>query len=107
MIAGLTSRAVSWWSVHEYVEPLLAAVGQWPMAGTPEWCALPDNDARKIAALYDAAQHWSLRVESCQAARCEAARAVSASADWTSIARAINQRNDFYAQRPWLKRVSA
>jgi hypothetical protein len=65
MSAGLTtseipkldkaSRSVAWWSVNAYVEPLLAAVGQWPMAGTPEWCELPENDARKIAAIYDAA----------------------------------------------------
>jgi hypothetical protein len=117
MSAGLTtseipkldkaSRSVAWWSVNAYVEPLLAAVVQWPMAGTPEWCELPENDARKIAAIYDAARHHALRVESSQAARAEASRDISDAADWYAVAREINQRAEFYAARPWLKRVVA
>jgi hypothetical protein len=81
------SAAVSWWSVHEWVTRHLESVGTWPMAGTPEWVALPDDDPRKLAALLDAAQHWALRVETAQQAECEASRAVSAAADWSAIAR--------------------
>jgi hypothetical protein len=77
------------------------------MLGTPAWCALPDGDPAKIAALYDAAQHWALRLETCQQAECEASRAVSAAADWSATAREMLSRNEFYAQRPWLKRVSS
>ncbi|CKS12329.1 phiRv2 phage protein [Mycobacterium tuberculosis] len=62
------SRAVSWWSVHEYVAPTLAAAVEWPMAGTPAWCDLDDTDPVKWAAICDAARHWALRVETCQAA---------------------------------------
>lgn len=43
------SRAVSWWSVHEYVAPTLAAAVEWPMAGTPAWCDLDDTDPVKWA----------------------------------------------------------
>ena len=107
MSAGLTSRSVSWWPVHEFVSPMLTSVGTWPTVGTPEWCALPDNDARKIAAIYEAAQHWALRLESSQAARAEASRDISDAADWYAVAREINQRAEFYAARPWLKRVVA
>ncbi len=57
------SAQVSWWDVHEFVAPLLEHVGSYPMAGTPEWCALPDYDPAKTAALLDAARHWALRVE--------------------------------------------
>jgi hypothetical protein len=101
----LGSAAVSWWSVHECVTPILDAVGTWPMAGTPEWVGLPDHDPRKVAALLDAAQHWALRVETCQQAQCEASRAVSGAADWAAIGREIRVRNDFYRSRPWLRRV--
>ena len=65
-----SSQQVSWWSVHEHTGPVLAGVGSWPTAGTPQWCALPDDDPAKLAALYDAARHWALRVETCQQAAC-------------------------------------
>ena len=102
-----SSRQTSWWSVHEYVAPALARVQSWPMVGTPEWCALDDDDPVKTAALLDAAQHWALRVETCQQARCDAARDVSERVDWPALAREINERADFYAARPWLRRVAS
>ena len=101
------SRQVAWWSVHEFVEPLLEQVGWAPMAGTVEWRALPDDDPRKIAALLDAAQHWILRVETCQTAECQAARDVSAAADWTAIGQRIRDHAEFYARKPWLKRAAS
>src|SRR5262249_6873237 len=52
-----SSREVSWWTVHEFVTGLLAAVGDWPMVGTPQWRDLPDGDPRKLASLLDAARH--------------------------------------------------
>ncbi|BBU23285.1 phiRv1 phage protein [Mycobacterium xenopi] len=88
------SRQVAWWSVHEFVVPILERVGDWPMAGTPAWIALADDDPRKWCALLDAARHWALRVETCQAALAEASHDVSAAADWPAIARSIRQRHD-------------
>jgi Protein of unknown function (DUF2742) len=85
-MTGIGSRQVDWWSVHEYVDARLADVASWPMAGTPEWCALDDTDPAKTAALLDAAQHWALRMETCQQARCEASKAIAAAADWKAIA---------------------
>ncbi|OBB46774.1 hypothetical protein A5752_25355 [Mycobacterium sp. 852002-51961_SCH5331710] len=98
---------MSWWSVHTYVAPLLESAGSWPMAGTPEWCNLDDDDPRKWAALLDAAQHHALRMETAQEHQCAASRDVAAAADWTVIARKTRDRNEFYTQLPWLKRVSA
>ena len=103
----ISSQQASWYSVHEYVEPLLTAVGQWPMLGSPEWCALPDNDASKIAALYDGARHWALRLETSQQAQSDASRDISAAADWAAVAAVARDRAEFFAARPWLKRVSA
>jgi hypothetical protein len=57
------------------------------MAGTPAWCLLADGDPVKLAAIYDAAQHWILRVETCQVAECEASHDVSAAIDWSTVAR--------------------
>jgi Protein of unknown function (DUF2742) len=102
-----SSQQVSWWPVHEIAAPVLAQVQSWPMAGTPEWCALDDDDPAKWAALLDAAQHWALRVETLQEAHCDASREISAALDWSALAREINERTEFYAARPWLKRVVA
>lgn len=100
-------RQVSWWSVHEYVQPYLDAGGPYPMVGTPAWCLLDDDDPVKIAALYDAARHWALRLETNQQARCEASQYVSGAADWSRVATNLFQRNSFYAARPWLRRVAS
>jgi Protein of unknown function (DUF2742) len=80
------SAAVSWWSVHEFVAPVLERVGSWPMAGTPEWCALADDDSRKLAAIFDAARHHALRVEMAQETRAQTSREVSSAADWRHLA---------------------
>jgi hypothetical protein len=104
---AISSRQVSWWSVHEHVQPYLDAAGSWPMAGTPAWCLLDDDDPRKWAALLDGAQHWALRVDTCQAAMAEASRDISTAADWKAIAGEIRDRREFYAKRPWLKRVAS
>ena len=103
----ITSQQVCWSSVHEHVLPLLASVDSWPLVGTPAWCALDFHDPVKKAALLDAAQHWALRLEICQAARCEAGRDIAAVADWAVVARDVRNRSEFYASRPWLKRVAA
>ena len=99
------SQQVSWWSVHEFVNTILEGVGSWPTVGTPAWCALDDGDPRKQAALYDAAQHWALRLETCQQARCDASREISDAIDWSALAREIKQRNSFYAAHPWMRRL--
>ena len=103
----MSAASVSFWSVHEFVAPVLARVGNYPTIGTPEWCALPDDDRRKIAAVFDAAQHWALRLETSQEAHAQASRDIAAAVDWSALAREINQRADFYAARPWLKRAAS
>jgi hypothetical protein len=84
---------VSWWSVHEWVEAPSADVESWPTAGTPDWCELDDIDPRKVAALFDAAQHWALRLETSQQHLAEASRDVAAGADWPAIASDILHRH--------------
>jgi hypothetical protein len=104
---SVSSQQVSWWPVHTFVAEILDQVESWPMAGTPEWCALDRTDPAKWAALLDDAQHFALRRETLQEAHCEASRAVSGALDWSALAREIRQRADFYAARPWLRREVA
>jgi hypothetical protein len=93
------SQQVSWWSVHEFVAAVLERAGSWPLVGSPAWCALDDTDPRKIVALFDAAQHFALRIETCQQARAEASHDISTVADWSGIARQIRQRRNVYIPR--------
>lgn len=101
------SQQVSWWAVHEFVVPRLQQAGDWPLVGTPAWCLLETRDPRKWAAVLDAAQHWALRVETCQEHARDAAHAVAGSVDWSALASQLRDRDDFYRARPWLKRRSA
>lgn len=107
MSAAQYSQQVSWWTVHDFVVDWLAQVDGWPLAGSVEWQHLADDDPRKWASLLDAAQHWSLRVETCQDAKAEASRAVAAAADWPAVAAEMTQRRAWRSARPWSKRVVA
>jgi uncharacterized protein DUF2742 len=102
----MTSQQVSWWSVHEFVAAHLQ-VEQWPMVGTPDWCELDDDDPVKWAAILDAAQHWALRVDTDQSTLCDASRDVSAAVDWSAVSRVVRAHQEFYAARPWLRRVAS
>jgi hypothetical protein len=99
------SQQVTWESVHALILPILNQVNDWPTLGSPAWCSLAHEDPRKWAALLDGAQHHALRLELNQRARADASRAMSGSLDWAALGREINARNDFYAEKPWLKRV--
>jgi hypothetical protein len=107
MTYAVVSQQVSWLSVHDFVVPRLRRVGDWPMIGSPVWCEQPDSDPVKWASVLDAAQHWALRIETCQQAECEASHHVSAAEDWSAISRAIKGRVEFFAARPWLRREGA
>jgi Protein of unknown function (DUF2742) len=82
----------------------LRKVEDWPMAGTPLWCELCDRDPIKWTSVLDAAQHWALRIETCQQAECEASHDLSAGEDWLAVARIAEQRGELYSARPWLRR---
>lgn len=93
------SSQVSWWSVHELLQPVLEQAHDWPMLGTPAWCSLEHDDPRKWCALLDGAQHWALRLELGQEARADASKALSAAVDWTSVASEIQRRRGAYIPR--------
>ena len=106
-MSAIESQQVSWWSVHEFVKRYLDTAGHYPPAGTPAWRELADGDRRKWAALLDAAQHHALRVETAQEQHAQASHDVSAAADWSRFAQYIRDERDFYAARPFLRRVAS
>jgi hypothetical protein len=93
--------------VHEFVARRVAAVGDYPRAGSPAWCELDDDDPRKLAAVLDDGKHHALRVETAQQASAEASHEISASIDWAREAQVIRNCAEFYAAKPWLKRRPA
>ncbi len=97
---------MNWYDgVYLFVEPWLAAVGSWPMAGTIAWQLLDETDPVKWAAILDAAQHHILRLELNQEARAEASRAVAGAADWPKVGRELQRLCDFRRTAPWSRRV--
>lgn len=103
------SQQVSWSAVHEFLQAVLtrANAGPLPWAGTPAWCELADGDPRKLLSLALCGEHHVLRVEVAQQAQAEASRTVADAADWPAVAREVGQRENFYSQRPWLRRKGA
>ena len=93
------SRTVDWYSVCLFVDPILAGVGSWPMAGSVTWQQLDDTDPAKWAALLDGARHHSLRIDTAQAALADASRAISGATDWRAIARQTQRRAGVYIPR--------
>jgi hypothetical protein len=93
--------------VHEFVTPALRRAESWPLAGTPAWCALADDDPVKLASLLDAARHWALRLETCQQASVASSHNISAAHNWGEIGQRIREHREFYAERPWLRRATA
>ena len=103
------SQQVSWWEVHQYRGRVLKSydIQTFPIVGTPAWCALPDGHPVKLVAALDAAQHWALRLDTAQAARCQAAQNIAGSTDWKAVAKSHREHSEFLAANPWARRVIA
>jgi hypothetical protein len=93
-VSALDSRTVAWWPVHEFIAAAVAQADNLPAAGTPAWCALADDDHRKLLAVAVAGEHHVLRIEIAQEARAEASKAVAAATDWAQVAREVQQLHD-------------
>jgi hypothetical protein len=104
-MTGVESRSVSWWPTHEFVAQLLAQANTAPpMAGSPAWCALADDDPTKLLALAQAGEHHVLRMEVAQGLRAQASRDIAGAADWPKVAQEIRQREAFREAHPWARR---
>lgn len=88
--AGLpVSRQVAWLETYDYIVRLAAehhvVLDLTAVAGTPQWCGMPDGDARKLMALLVGGVREALANDARQAAMAEASRSVSAAANWRSV----------------------
>ncbi|BBZ22138.1 DUF2742 domain-containing protein [Mycolicibacter hiberniae] len=90
---GVESWQVSWWPVHRFLAAVVdqANVGPLPLAGTPSWQALADDDPTKLLALADAGQHAVLQWDIAQTAAADASKAIAAAEDWPAVARCIRR----------------
>lgn len=98
------SQQVSWYEVFRYAERLAAdhgvALDHHLIAGTPQWCGMPDDDARKLLALVLGGVREALANDARQTALAEASHEISAAADWSAVAQRIrNGRGDAYIPR--------
>jgi Protein of unknown function (DUF2742) len=102
----LTSQQVDWRSVYEYVQRILEGLGIqcFPLAGTPAWASLDDNDPVKLVAALNYAPHWALRIDAAQEAKRRASQAIAAAADWGRVGKYLRDEREFYTANPWLKR---
>lgn len=92
----MTSRQVAWFPVYEFVARLLASAGGRPTAGTPAWLALDDDDPAKLDAVLILGVHMALRLDTEQASRAEASRAVASAPDW----RPLHRGSAYIARQP-------
>ncbi|MFN6549502.1 DUF2742 domain-containing protein [Mycolicibacterium septicum] len=90
------SRQVSWFEVYRYAERLAAShdvsLNHLPLPGTPTWCGMDDNDARKLLALVLGGVREALANDTHQTAMAEASQVISDAADWTALAQRIRNR---------------
>lgn len=100
------SQQVDWYETFTYASNIAAQHGLsldhrvLPIAGTPQWCGVPDDDARKLLALILGGVRESLNHEVEQERRATASVDVSKSADWSAIGRRIwSSRGEAYIPR--------
>lgn len=101
--AGL-SRQVSWFETYSYAARLAAehdaTLSNLPFPGTPQWCGLPDDDARKLLALLLGGVREALHNEVHQEHLADAGKKIAEAMDANALAQNIIQgRGPAYIER--------
>lgn len=86
------SRQVNgWYETYLYAERVAAghgvALDHGLIPGTPRWCGMPDDDARKLLALVLGGVREALANDTRQTALADASREISSAATWSEIGR--------------------
>ncbi|MCX8556039.1 DUF2742 domain-containing protein [Mycolicibacterium mucogenicum] len=96
------SQQVSWFEVYSFASRIAASHGtelhHLPLPGTPPWCGLPDDDARKLLALVLGGVREALQHEIKQEHLADAGKKIAAAVDAQAIARLID-RGPAYIER--------
>jgi hypothetical protein len=99
------SRQVSWYETFTYAARFAAEHGidllneGLPIPGTPRWCGLPDNDARKLLSLLFAGVREALANDARQAVLAEASADIAALATATALGPRRRPRGAAYIPR--------
>ncbi|MCF3939070.1 DUF2742 domain-containing protein [Gordonia tangerina] len=105
---------MSYPEVRNYVQRLVGEHGgPAPIAGSPTWCALSDDNPAKLLAVLHCGTRWVLEeamasIDERRLAEKAAAVEVSQAADWARVGSEIRRRDEWLRTHPWAKReVSA
>lgn len=97
------SQQVSWFEVYSYATRLAAQHGlgleSQPIPGTPQWCGMSDDDARKLLALVLGGVREALANDARQTAQADASHEISSAADWSALAQRIARGRGAYIPR--------
>lgn len=97
------SRQVAWFETYTFVARLAAnhgvIVDYTLIPGTPQWCGMADDDARKLLALLLGGVREALSHEARQDATVDASHEIASAADWSAVARRIGCRSGAYIPR--------
>jgi hypothetical protein len=105
----ISSRQVNWYETYEFATSLAKRLGvdTCPAAGTAAWRDLDDGDPAKLVGMVWAGVHGTLRTDTLQAEMAEASQQISTMANWGRVGQQIRGRQEFYAERPWLRRSAS
>lgn len=85
----MDSREVASFETYTFAERLADKLGvvldHCAIAGTPAWCGMDEDDARKLMALVIGGVREAVSNDARQAAMAEASRSVAASANWRTV----------------------
>ncbi|UPG69339.1 DUF2742 domain-containing protein [Gordonia hongkongensis] len=106
------SYGVNWGAVRDFVCRLPARPKTTIIAGSPEWCALDDDDPAKLAALITAGSRWVLETECTEIqnrrdAEKAAAVDLAQARDWAAVAQRIRDRDTALRNGAYIARKAA
>ncbi|MCV7007915.1 DUF2742 domain-containing protein [Mycobacterium gordonae] len=90
------SQQVSWYETFTYATQIaqqhhISIDSHLPIPGTPQWCGMPDDDARKMLALILGGVREALNHDTRQEQTADASRQISCAADWSATARRVHR----------------
>jgi hypothetical protein len=112
------SQQVTWWDVYTFCRSIIRQIldpdeddagrfiARGPVAGTPQWAALDDDDPLKLAACLAYSPHHALRIEAAQTGRAEASQDISAAADWGAVGNRIREYREWMDAHLWARRTA-
>lgn len=94
-----SSSQVSWFAVYQFAERWASShdldllVHDLVIPGTPAWCSLSDDDARKFLSLILGGIREALSLEVDQEHRADASRAIAEATNWSTQANRLRGRS--------------